>query len=141
MVVIGIIIVALEIAVLGAVLAGTMFLARENRRRFVGMTGELAAVRAVLEELRREVGGMTGELAAVRAVLEELQREVGGMTSELAAVRAVLEELRREAGGMEKAPDRPADAVEAAMSKAVEDGISSILSYAVGKVSGVELRL
>lgn len=120
MVVIGVITVVLELAVLGAVLAGTMFLARENRRRFVGMTGELAAVRAVLEELQREVGGMTGEFAAARAVLEE---------------------LRREADRMEKTPDRPADAVEAAMSKAMEDGISSILSYAAGKVSGVELRL
>lgn len=104
--------VALGVLNLAALLVASQFLEREIRRHSLAVQERVAEAKGALE--------------AVNASLKEVRTERKDASE---AVRRI-EQLLTEAPGMLSAEE------EAAMSKAMEEGISNLLGYSVGKGPG-----
>lgn len=134
--------------------------------RHAELVGKAAALASILNELRRDLAGMEDRR---RKGTEELRKEIfnrfdgclsygaesvktlGGLWNEsekqTAALQSLLaredsaEALKQLRALLEDSPAVLSREQEAAMSKAMEDGIASIMAYTSGKVPGVELHL
>ena len=136
---------------ISAVFWGAQFLERELRQhsakaeeRHAELVGRVAALASNLNELRRDLAGMEDQR---KKDMETLLAEQGTTAGAFRMVFEKMNEMpsRQDLAEAFKQSEGPTAGLspeqETAMSKAMEDGIASILAYTSGKVPGVELRL
>ena len=136
---------------ISAVFWGAQFLERELRRhsakaeeRHAELVGRVAALASNLNDLRRDLAGMEDQR---KKDMETLLAEQGTTAGAFRMVFEKMNEMpsRQDLAEAFKQSEEPTAGLspeqETAMSKAMEDGIASILAYTSGKVPGVELRL
>lgn len=163
--VIWVLIIALLVELL-AIFWGTQFLERELRRhsakaeeRQAELGGTIRGLSSVLTALRRNLTEMEAKRKEDAAAMEaQRKKDMETLLTELetatGAFRMVFEKmeempsrqdlekpLKRLEAMLEDSPAGLGPEREAAMSKAMEEGIASILAYTSGKAPGVELRL
>ena len=103
-----------------------------------------AAQASILNELQRDLEGMQAQR---KKDIETLLAEQGTTAGAFRMVFEKMNEMpsRQDLAKSFKQSEEPTAGLsqeqETAMSKAMEEGISSILGYTAGKVPGVELRL
>ena len=147
---------------ISAVFWGTQFLERELRRhsakaeeRHAELVGKADALSSMLNELRRDLTGMEDRRKKDATALEaQRKKDMETLLTEqgttAGAFRMVFEKMNEMPSRqdlaeafkqLEELPDIARRDQEGAMSKAMEEGISSILGYTAGKAPGVEFRL
>lgn len=149
-----------------AVFWAAQFLERELRRqcakaeeRQAELGGTIRGLSSVLAALRRNLTEMEAKRKEDAAAMEaQRKKDMETLLTELetaaGAFRMVFEKmeempsrqdlekhLKRLEAMLEDSPAGLGPEREAAMSKAMEEGIASILAYTSGKAPGVELRL
>lgn len=156
------VLVIVALVEISAVFWGVQFLERELRRhstkaeeRHAELVGRMASLASILNELRRDLAGMEDQRKKDAEALEAQRKKnmetlLAEQGATAGAFRMVLEKMNEMPSRqdlaeafkqLEESPAGLTPEQETAMSKAMEDGIASILAYTSGKVPGVELRL